>query len=194
MAQISLFTHWTRVHGVWWSEDADVTPPPRTRPTRSIFYATTSSYQLDLSFHAPGQKMPARQLRPVVAADRQRHSTLAHNLLQHASYSPAGKARIHFQGQTLPRVRIHHTQHPDRPPALHRIVHKIQRPLLVRRSPHQQRLPLAHAMLPLLPTNHQPCLPIHPMHALVVHLLARAAQQNMQSPIPEARFLPRQLH
>ena len=150
--------------------------------------------QLDLSFHAPGQKMPTRQLRPVVAADRFRLAALGHDRIQHSRDSPAGKAGIHFQSQTLPRVRIHHTQHPDRPSALHRIMHKIQRPLLVRRGPRQQRLSLAHAMFPFLPTNHQPCLPIHPMHPLVVHLLSRAAQQNMQPPIPEARLLPRQLH
>ena len=41
------------------------------------------------------------------------------------------------------------TQHPDRPSALHRIVYKIQRPLLVGRGPRHQRLSLAHAMLPL---------------------------------------------
>jgi hypothetical protein len=33
-----------RVHGVWWRpEKADETPPPRTQPTQSIFYAVTSS-------------------------------------------------------------------------------------------------------------------------------------------------------
>ncbi len=37
--------------------------------------------QLDLPLHAPRQKMPARQLRPVVAANRLRHSALRHDLL-----------------------------------------------------------------------------------------------------------------
>jgi hypothetical protein len=54
--------------------------------------------------------------------------------------------------------------------------------------------PFAHAMLALLPPDHQPCLPVYAMHPLVVHMLSRAAQQNMQPPIPEARLLPRQLH
>jgi hypothetical protein len=38
------------------------------------------------------------------------------------------------KAQTFPGVRVHHTQHRDRSPAVHRIVHKVQRPLLVRRS------------------------------------------------------------
>src|SRR5208283_3062473 len=151
-------------------------------------------HQLDLPLHAPRQKMPAGQFRPVVAADRQGLPTLRHDPVQYSRHSPTGKTRIHFQGQTLPRISIHHAQHSDRPPALHRIVQEIQRPLLVRRSPRQQRLSLAHAMFPFLPPDHQPCLPIHPMHALVVHMLSRAAQQHMQPPIPKARFLPRQLH
>ena len=139
------------------------------------------------------QKMPARQLRPVVAADRLRLSALRHDRIQHSRHSPTGETGIHFQRQTLARVRIHHAQHPDRSSTLHRIVHKIQRPLLVGRSPRQQRLSFAHAMLPLLPPNHQSRRLIHAMHALVVHTLSRAAQQNMQPPIPETRLLPRQL-
>ena len=66
--------------------------------------------------------------------------------------------------------------------------------LLVRRSPRHQRLSHSHPVFPLLPPDPQPGLPIHSMHTLVVHMLSRAAQQNMQPPIPEARFLPRQLH
>ena len=96
--------------------------------------------QLDLSLHAPRQKMPAGQLRPVVAANRLRQSAFGYDRIQHPRHSSTGKARIHFQRQTLARIRIHHAQHPARPPALHRIVHEIQRPLLVRRSPRQQRL------------------------------------------------------
>ena len=69
-----------------------------------------------------------------------RLSPLGHDRIQHSRHSPTGKARIHFQGQTLPRVCIHHAQHPDRPSALHRIVQKVQRPFLVCRSPRSQRL------------------------------------------------------
>src|SRR5713226_8030838 len=49
-------------------------------------------------------------------------------------------------------------------------------------------------MLPFLPSQHQSGLPVHPMHPLVIHLLSLAPQQNLQSPIPEARLLPCQLH
>jgi hypothetical protein len=55
------------------------------------------------------------------------------------------KPGIHFQGQTLPRIRIHHAQHPDGSTARHHIVRKIQRPFLVRRSPCQQRPSFASA-------------------------------------------------
>src|SRR3984957_4792757 len=150
--------------------------------------------QLDLPFHTPRQKMPAGELRPVVAADRSRHPTLGDDRIQHTSDSPAGKARIHFQSQALSRVRIHHAQHPDRPSALHRIMHKIQRPLLVRRSPRHQRLSPPPAMLPLFPPQHQPRLPIDPMQPLVIHPFSTSSQQNMQPPIPEARLRPRQPH
>ncbi len=53
---------------------------------------------------------------------------------------------------------------------------------------------LPHAVFPLLPSDHQSRRPIHAMYSLVVHMLSRAAQQNMQPPIPEAWFLSRQLH
>jgi hypothetical protein len=87
--------------------------------------ARLNMHQLDLPFHAPRQKMPARQLRPVVAANCLRLSALGHDRIQHARHSPAGETRVHFQSQTLSRVGIHHAQHPDRPSALHRIVQKV---------------------------------------------------------------------
>ena len=62
-------------------------------------------HQLDLPLHAPGQKMPAGELRPVVAADRTGLAPLRYDRLQHTRHSPAGKTRIHFQSQTLPRIR-----------------------------------------------------------------------------------------
>jgi hypothetical protein len=74
----------------------------------------------------------ARQLRPVVAANCFRLSALGHDPLQYSRHSPTGETRVHFQSQTLSRVRTHHVPHPDRPPALHRIVQEIQRSLLVR--------------------------------------------------------------
>ena len=147
--------------------------------------------QFDLLLHAPRQKMPAGKLRPVVAADRTRLTSLRHDRLQHTRHPPAGETRIHFESQTFSRIGIYHAQHPDRSSALHRIVHKIQRPLLVRRGPRQQRLSHADAMLPFLPPQTQSRLSIHPMDTLVVHRFSRAKQQHMQPPITEARLLSR---
>jgi hypothetical protein len=50
-------------------------------------------HQFDLPLHAPDQKMPTRQLRPVVAADCLRSSPFSHERIQHPRHSPAGKAR-----------------------------------------------------------------------------------------------------
>jgi len=150
--------------------------------------------QLDLPLHAPRQKMPAGELRTVVAADRLRHSPLGRDLFQHARHSAAGETGIHFQGQALAGKSIDHAQHPNRPPALHRIVHEIERPLLVRRGPRRQRLSRPHAMFSLLSPKHQSRLPIHPMHSLVIHCFSRPRQQHMQPPISGPRLLPRQLH
>src|SRR6266478_8254318 len=47
-------------------------------------------------------------------------------------HSPACKTGVHFQRQTFPCVHVNDAQHAKFPPALCRIVHKIQRPLLVR--------------------------------------------------------------
>jgi hypothetical protein len=44
------------------------------------------------------------QLRPVVAADRLRLSALRHDRIQHSRHPPAGKARVHFQGQAFARI------------------------------------------------------------------------------------------
>ncbi len=92
-------------------------------------------HQLDLPLYGPRQKMPAGKLWPVVAANRFRHPALGDDCIQYPRHSAAGETGIHFQRQTFPRIGIHHAQHPDRPSAFHRIVHEIQRPLLVRRSP-----------------------------------------------------------
>src|SRR2546422_3029732 len=133
--------------------------------------------------------MPARQFGSVVAANRQGLPALGHDRIQHSRHSSAGEAGVHFQGQTLPCVGIHHTQHPDRPPAIHRIVHEVQRPLLVRRRPSPQRLPHPHAVFALLPPDHQSRLVIHPMHPLVVHRWTRplhAPHPRPSAPPPTA--------
>ena len=41
------------------------------------------------------------------------------------------EAGVHFQCQALPRIRVHHAQHPDRSPALHRVMHEVQCPFLI---------------------------------------------------------------
>src|SRR4029077_15025458 len=61
-------------------------------------------HQLDLPLDPPGQKMPARKLRTVVATNRFRNSALRHDPLQLPRHSPAGKTRVYLQRQTLSRV------------------------------------------------------------------------------------------
>ena len=148
-------------------------------------------HHLDLSLHTPRQKMPAGELRTVVAANRTRVAPLDHDRLQHARHSTTGEARINFQSQTLPRIGIDHAQHSDRPPALHRIVHKIQRPFLVRRSPRLERCSYPNAVLALLPPKAQTGLSIHPMYPFMIHGFSRPEQQHVQPPIREPWLLPR---
>ncbi len=151
-------------------------------------------HQLDAPLHAPGQKVPAGQFRSVVATDRQRRSALGHDLLQHPCHPPALKAGVHFQRQTLACARVHHAQHPDPAPALHRIVHEVQRPLLVRCRARRQRPSLPHAVFTPLPPDRQARLPVHPIHSFVVHALSAApSQEHLESPVAVARLLPRQL-
>src|SRR6266849_8028327 len=84
---------------------------------------------------------------------------------------------------------IHHAQHPDPPPTLHRIVQEVQRPLLVRCRPRLQRRSCPNTVFALLSLDHQPRLSIHPMHALVIHVFSTSSQQHVQPSIPEARLL-----
>ena len=170
-------------------------PPVKTFHA-SVLHRTSrlNVHQLDLLLDAPRQKMPARQFRPVVAANRLRRPSFRHDPLQHPRHAPTCKTGVHFQRQALSCVRVHHAQHPDRSPAFHRVVHKVQRPFLIRRRASSQRLPLSHAVLALLAPDTQSCLSIHSVHSFVVHRFSAASQQNMQAPIPESRLLPRQLH
>src|SRR2546429_6403157 len=61
---------------------------------------------------------------------------------------------------------------------LHRVVHKIQCPFLVRRSPNSQRLPHSHAVFPLLSPNAQPRLPVDSVEPLMVPLLSHLFAPN----------------
>src|SRR5258708_4180813 len=125
-------------------------------------------HQLDAPFHAPGQKMPAGEVRPVVAANRQWVFSCGQNHLQRSRHSPAGKAGIHFQRQTLPGAFIQHAQHADRSSADHRVVRKVRGPFLVGRRQSRTWRPLAHEPLalsgapptPLPGTRERPTSPI----------------------------------
>ena len=88
-------------------------------------------------------KMPARELRSVVRANRFRRSPLPHDRLQHPRHPQSGKSRVHFQRQTFPCEHVDHAQHAKLPSALRRIMHRIHGPLLVRscqRRPHRNPL------------------------------------------------------
>ena len=60
-----------------------------------------------------------------IASGAPRSATIRFQLPRH---SPARKARLHFQGQTFPRVHVNHAQHAKLHPTIRRIVHKIQCP------------------------------------------------------------------
>lgn len=128
---------------------------------------------------------------PVVAENCLRQPALGHNRFEHPRHSLASKIRVYFQGQTLPRTGIHHTEPPDRAPARYRVVGEIHDLTLIAEVCATSRPSLAYAMLPLLPPYAQPGLAINPMQPLVVHSLTGPSQQHMQAPIPEARLLPR---
>src|SRR5229473_2226474 len=151
-------------------------------------------HQVDLPFHPPRQKMPARKFRPVVAANRFRNSALRHDPLQLPRHSPARKTGVHFQRQTFPRVHVDHAQHAKFPPALRCIMHKVQRPLLVRSRHRNTRHARAHQAFPSLPPDHQSCFPVHPIHLLVVHVHPFRFQLQLQPPISPARLLSRRFH
>src|SRR5229473_243721 len=151
-------------------------------------------HQVDLPFHPPRQKMPARKFRPVVAANRFRNSALRHDPLQLPRHSPARKTGVHFQRQTFPRVHVDHAQHPELPPALRRIMHEVQGPLLVRSRHRRSRHAHAQQAFPSLPPDHQPRFPVHPIYPLVVHVQALFLQLQLQPPVSPARLLSRRFH
>ena len=135
-------------------------------------------HQLDLPFHAPRQKMPARPLRPVVAANCFRPSALAHDPLQYSCHSPTVETGVHFQHSRVYASTTLST----------RITRPHSTTSCTKSSAHSWFAAVRassgcppHAMFPLLPRDHHPCLPINPTHSLVVHMLSRVAQQNMQS-------------
>jgi len=70
--------------------------------------------QLQFPVCAPTQEMPRGQFAAVVHDQTPRASALHDDFIKHPSHTPACKARIHFQRQTLARERVHHPEHADR--------------------------------------------------------------------------------
>ncbi len=87
--------------------------------------ARLNVHQLNLLLQTPGHKMPARQLRAVVTANRLRLASQHHDLVQYPRHPSTSKAGVYFQCQTFSRKRVHYTQHPDRSPCRQHIMHKI---------------------------------------------------------------------
>ena len=134
-----------------------------------------------------GRPMPALVLAP--DEQTQLHSLAASRILPHTLvaraklvlWSAEGQRntqiarRLHWRNSTVGKWRQRFLQHRlaglARSP-LHRVVHKIQCPFLVRRSPNSQRLPHSHAVFPLLSPNAQPRLPVDSVEPLMVHLLS----------------------
>ena len=129
-------------------------------------------HHFDLAFDAPCQKMTAGQFWAVVTANRPRLSALRDDLVEYARHAQPGEAGVHFQGEALQRISIHHAQHANRPARGDRIMSEVQSPFLIGRRVLAQWRTLSHAVLLLLPLQRQSCFAIHPMDALVVDLLA----------------------
>ncbi len=73
-----------------------------------------------------GSSAPARYHNESPAAP-----ALGDDPLQHPRHTSTREAGVHFQCQALPRIRVQHAQHPDRSPALHGVMHEVQRPFLI---------------------------------------------------------------
>lgn len=61
--------------------------------------------QFDFPIGAPRQKMPACQVRSVVASNRLRHTAFRHDPLDHVRHPSTREAGVHFQRQALPCAR-----------------------------------------------------------------------------------------
>src|SRR5271163_5257797 len=139
--------------------------------------------QFNLPLERPGQEMTTGQLWPVVTANRQRPAAHGDDFIQHSRHAPAGKAGVHFQRQALPRKNVDYAQHANVATGGKYIMSEIQGPFLVGGTQFRPRRSDAHTVPALLPLQAQPSFAILPPHSLMVHSLALALQQHLQSPI-----------
>src|SRR5579871_5049516 len=87
--------------------------------------------QRDLLLFAPNQKMPARELWSVIAANRLWLAALIDHPIERARHSMTGQACVDLDDRTFPRVAIYYCQHPQTSSRGQPIGHEIDRPLLV---------------------------------------------------------------
>lgn len=87
--------------------------------------------QVDLAFKVPGQEVTARQLWPIVAANRLWKAAFSDDAIKHTRYTLARKARVHFHGQALACIGIDHVQHANRAAKSRCVMHEVKRPFLV---------------------------------------------------------------
>jgi hypothetical protein len=146
-------------------------------------------HQLDLPFHAPRQKMPARPLRPVVAANCFRPSALGHDPLQYSRHSPTVETRVHFQHfrcthpprsvlESLVRTPLHRAQNPAPIPG--------SPPSAISGCPRARNVSASSAGSSPLPPDKPDAL------ACGSHALPSGPTKHAVA-IREARLLPRQL-
>ena len=86
------------------------------------------SYSL---FLAPPQDCHARKFCSVIAQNPVRFSSGFYDLLQFLANSAPIEGCVYRDLDALSGKIIYYCQHPDSPPALEHIMHKIQRPLLI---------------------------------------------------------------
>lgn len=106
--------------------------------------------EIDLAIERPGKEMATRRLGAVVTTYGLRPTAVGEDLVEHPRNAQAGEACVHLHGKALACKRVDHVEHADRAARSHRVMHEIQRPLLVGRRIDPQRCAQAHAVLPLL--------------------------------------------
>src|SRR6266404_6286977 len=150
-------------------------------------------HQLDAPFHAPGQKMPAGEVRPVVAANRQwvsravriiSSARVTRRLAKLVSTSSVKHSRVHSSTTLSTRIA--------RPLAIASCAKSAAHSWLA--AVKAGRGEPSRTSLLRFPAHRQPRFPVHAKDPLVIHALSAAAQQNMQMPVPKPRFPARQLH
>jgi hypothetical protein len=122
-----------------------------------------------------------RELGAVVHGDRLRRTALHQRLVQRCCDLFSAQRVVGQQRHALPRVLVHHRQHPYPATVRQPLRHEVHRPLLVR--PHRRSLrhtlPL-RSFLALLRPHDQALFDIQPVDALRVDLPAFSLQQHSQ--------------